>query len=81
MSPGISSSVKFATAFAIIGLHDPAGEGKKKPDRAVKYRGPQGEVWTAVGAMAGWLKKLWMQVKILKGFGFSLVNATLSIIC
>lgn len=48
---------------------------------AVKYRGPQGEVWTGVGAMAGWLKKLWMQVKILKGFGFSLVNATLSIIC
>ena len=34
------------------------GEGKKKPDRAVKYRGPQGEVWTGVGAMAGWLKKL-----------------------
>ena len=33
-------------------------EGKKKPDRAVKYRGPQGEVWTGVGAMAGWLKKL-----------------------
>ena len=54
----ISSSVKFATTFAISGLRDPAGEGEKKPDRTVKYRGPQGEVWTGVGAMAGWLKKL-----------------------
>lgn len=34
------------------------GEGKKKPDRLPKYRGPQGEIWTGVGAMAGWLKKL-----------------------
>src|ERR1700738_5256289 len=34
------------------------GEGKKKPERAPKYRGPNDEVWTGVGAMAGWLKKL-----------------------
>ena len=34
------------------------GEGRKKPERAAKYRGPHGELWTGVGAMAGWLKKL-----------------------
>jgi len=54
------------------------GEGKKKPDRAVKYRGPQGAVWTGVGAMAGWLKKL---KDAGEGFGFSLENPTLNIIC
>jgi DNA-binding protein H-NS len=48
------------------------GEGSKKPERAAKYRGPQGELWTGVGAMAGWLKKLRTQVKILKGFASSL---------
>ena len=34
------------------------GEGKKKPERAPKCRGPNGEVWTGVGAMASWLRKL-----------------------
>jgi DNA-binding protein H-NS len=68
----ISSSVKFARTFVISGLHDPAGEGKKKPDRAVKYRGPQGEVWTGAGAMAGWLKKLKDAGEVLKGFGSAL---------
>jgi DNA-binding protein H-NS len=33
------------------------GEAKRKPDRAVKFRGPNGETWSGVGAMAGWLKK------------------------
>jgi hypothetical protein len=37
----------------------------------------KGEVWTGVGATAGWLK----QLKILKGLGFSLENPTLNIIC
>jgi DNA-binding protein H-NS len=77
----ISSSVKFATTFAISGLHDPAGEGKKKPDRAVKYRGPQGEVWTGVGAMAGWLKKLKDAGEDIERFRVSLENPTLNIIC
>lgn len=32
---------------------------KSKPAKAkVKYRGPNGETWSGVGAMAGWLKKL-----------------------
>jgi DNA-binding protein H-NS len=30
----------------------------KKPARSAKYIGPNGEVWTGVGAMAGWLRKL-----------------------
>jgi DNA-binding protein H-NS len=34
------------------------GEGKKKPARMAKYVGPNGEVWTGVGAMASWLRKL-----------------------
>lgn len=34
------------------------GEGKKKPERAAKYVGPNGEVWSGVGAMATWLRKL-----------------------
>jgi len=34
------------------------GEGKRKPEQAVKYRGPNGETWSGVGAMASWLKKL-----------------------
>jgi DNA-binding protein H-NS len=34
------------------------GEGKKKPERMPKYRGPNGEVWSGVGAMASWLRKL-----------------------
>lgn len=34
------------------------GEVMRKPDRAVKYRGPNGETWSGVGAMASWLKKL-----------------------
>lgn len=34
------------------------GEGKRKPERAAKYRGPNGEVWSGVGAMASWLRKL-----------------------
>ncbi|MCW0221106.1 MAG: H-NS histone family protein [Prosthecobacter sp.] len=33
------------------------GEGKRKPERAAKYRGPNGEVWSGVGAMASWLRK------------------------
>jgi hypothetical protein len=32
---------------------------KAKPAMVkVKYRGPNGETWSGVGAMAGWLKKL-----------------------
>jgi DNA-binding protein H-NS len=32
---------------------------KSKPAKVkVKYRGPNGETWSGVGAMAGWLKKL-----------------------
>lgn len=32
---------------------------KSKPTKAeVKYRGPNGETWSGVCAMAGWLKKL-----------------------
>lgn len=32
---------------------------KTKPAKVrVKYRGPNGETWSGVGAMAGWLKKL-----------------------
>lgn len=34
------------------------GEGKRKPTRTAKYVGPNGEVWTGVGAMASWLRKL-----------------------
>ena len=34
------------------------GDAKRKPDRAVKYRGPNGETWSGTGAMASWLKKL-----------------------
>lgn len=34
------------------------GEPKKKPGRMPKYVGPNGEVWTGVGAMASWLRKL-----------------------
>lgn len=34
------------------------GEGKKKPERAAKYVGPNGEAWSGVGAMATWLRKL-----------------------
>lgn len=34
------------------------GEGKKKPARMAKYVGPNGEVWTGVGAMAFWLRKV-----------------------
>lgn len=38
-------------------LHDRSM--KSKPSKAkVKYRGPNGETWSGVGAMAGWLKKL-----------------------
>jgi DNA-binding protein H-NS len=32
---------------------------KSKPAKVkVKYRGPNGETWSGVGAMAGWLKRL-----------------------
>ncbi len=34
------------------------GEGRKKPERAPRYVGPNGEVWTGVGAMASVLRKL-----------------------
>jgi hypothetical protein len=34
------------------------GEGKRKPERAVKNRGPNGETWSGVGAMAYCRKKL-----------------------
>lgn len=34
------------------------GEGKRKPERPVKYRGPNGEVWSGTGAMASWLRRL-----------------------
>jgi DNA-binding protein H-NS len=35
------------------------GPLKAKPAMVkVKYRGPNGETWSGVGAMAGWLKKL-----------------------
>src|ERR1700738_824498 len=34
------------------------GDGKKKSGRMAKYVGPNGEVWTGVGAMASWLRKL-----------------------
>jgi adenylate cyclase len=31
---------------------------QKAPTRTAKYVGPHGEVWTGVGAMASWLRKL-----------------------
>jgi DNA-binding protein H-NS len=34
------------------------GDGKKKSGRMAKHVGPNGEVWTGVGAMASWLRKL-----------------------
>jgi DNA-binding protein H-NS len=40
----------------IRGLGFKPGEGKKSVK--VKYRGPSGETWSGVGAIAGWLKKL-----------------------
>lgn len=43
---------------AIRALGFKPGEAIKKPERAPKYRGPGGEIWTGVGAMANWLKKL-----------------------
>jgi DNA-binding protein H-NS len=38
------------------GLGFKPGEGKKKAGRTAKYVGPNGEVWTSVGAMASWLR-------------------------
>ena len=32
--------------------------GGVKPKAKVRYRGPNGETWAGVGAMASWLKKL-----------------------
>jgi DNA-binding protein H-NS len=32
--------------------------GTAKPKAKAKYRGPNGEVWSGTGQMAGWLKKL-----------------------
>lgn len=41
----------------IRGLGFAPGQATKKTVKT-KYRGPNGEVWSGVGAMAGWLKKL-----------------------
>jgi hypothetical protein len=43
------------------------GEGRKKPERAPKYVGPNGEVWTGVGTMASWLRNSRLRARTLKG--------------
>jgi DNA-binding protein H-NS len=41
----------------IRGLGFKPGEAAKKAVR-IKYRGPNGETWSGVGAVASWLRKL-----------------------